>query len=354
MRPSNAKEQRTEIGSNPSILNGGISSKRREFLTAAGALATGSLLAGSRVFGQEGARSVAAPESLVKTLYESLTPEQRQSVCFDWEHTSKDRGLLRTRVENNWKITNPTILSDFYTADQKDLVQSIFEGIIDPSWHARFYKQLKDDMGGWGKGQSFAIFGTPGSERFEFVLTGRHTTLRCDGNSQPHVAFGGPIFYGHAAGSDDEGANHPGNVFWEQAIAANSVYQMLDGKQRKLAEVSQTPSEDAVGFRKDGPFTGIACSELSRDQREGLQKVLDKLLEPFRLVDRQEATACLNAQGGLDKLHLAFYTDEDAGEDRVWDNWRLEGPSFVWHFRGYPHVHVWVNVADDASVLLNT
>ena len=201
MRPSNANEQRAEIGSNPTILNGGVCSKRREFLTAAGALATGSLLAGTRVFGQEGAKSVAAPESLVKTLYESLTPEQRQSVCFDWEHTSKDRGLLRTRVENNWKITNPTILSDFYTADQKDLVQTIFEGIIDPSWHARFYKQLKDDMGGWGKGQSFAIFGTPGSERFEFVLTGRHTTLRCDGNSQPHVAFGGPIFYGHAAGS---------------------------------------------------------------------------------------------------------------------------------------------------------
>jgi hypothetical protein len=31
---------------------------------------------------------------------------------------------------------------------------------------------------------------------------------------------------------------------------------------------------------------------------------------------------------------------------------RLEGP-FVWYFRGYPHVHVWVNVADDASVKLN-
>ena len=40
---------------------------------------------------------------------------------------------------------------------------------------------------------------------------------------------------------------------------------------------------------------------------------------------------------------------EDIGDDRVWDNWRLEGPSFVWHFRGSPHVHVWVNVADSAS-----
>ena len=101
------------------------------------------------------------------------------------------------------------------------------------------------------------------------------------------------------------------------------------------------------------PNRPLPVSELSRDQREALQKVLAKLIEPFRKVDRQEATACLDAQGGLDKLHLAFYTDEDSGGDKVWDNWRLEGPSFVWHFRGYPHVHVWVNIADDPSVALN-
>ena len=41
------------------------------------------------------------------------------------------------------------------------------------------------------------------------------------------------------------------------------------------------------------------------------------------------------------------------GDDQEWDNWRLEGPSFVWYFRGTPHVHVWVNVADDSSVETN-
>ena len=61
----------------------------------------------------------------------------------------------------------------------------------------------------------------------------------------------------------------------------------------------------------------------------------------------------MEAQGGLDECHLAFYKSDDIGEDGVWDIWRLEGPSFVWHFRGAPHVHVWVNVADDPSVKLN-
>ena len=331
---------------------------RREFLSTTGLIAASGLtatgfLGGANASASPLVRPVSTPETLVKTLFDSLSESQRRTVCFDWDYSTKDRGLLRTRVANNWNITKPTILSDFYTKDQKDLVQAIFEGIIDPSWHDRFYRQFKDDMGGWGKGQSLAIFGTPGSERFEFVLTGRHSTLRCDGNTQEHVAFGGPIFYGHAANSDDEGTDHPGNVFWEQALAANGVYQMLDGKQRKLAEVPESPSESAVAFRGSNAIAGIPVSELARDQREALEKVLGKLLEPFRAIDRQEALACLKAQGGLEKLHLAFYTDEDSGGDKTWDNWRLEGPSFVWHFRGYPHVHVWVNIADQPNVALN-
>ncbi|MBM4074638.1 MAG: hypothetical protein FJ267_03235, partial [Planctomycetes bacterium] len=86
------------------------------------------------------------------------------------------------------------------------------------------------------------------------------------------------------------------------------------------------------------------------DQKAHTQKVLDTLLEPYRMTDQAEARACLNAQGGLDKCHIAFYQSGDVGDDKIWDNWRLEGPAFVWHYRGAPHVHVWVNIADDPSV----
>ena len=63
--------------------------------------------------------------------------------------------------------------------------------------------------------------------------------------------------------------------------------------------------------------------------------------------------AALKRQGGLDRCFLTFYRRDDLGGDGVWDNWRLEGPAFVWHYRGAPHVHVWVNVADDPRVRLN-
>ena len=37
-----------------------------------------------------------------------------------------------------------------------------------------------------------------------------------------------------------------------------------------------------------------------------------------------------------------------------WFDWRLEGPAFVWHYRGAPHVQVWINVSADPSVATNS
>ena len=333
---------------------------RRSFLHASAALPLAAVAA-PRLFATAKAATAgpsksSAAETAVKALYDSFTDEQRKAVCFTWDHTDPKRGLLRTFTANNWQITKHAVRSDFYTRPQQAMIHDAFRGLVSPEWYDKFVKQAREDAGGqpWGTSQSVAIFGTPGTEQFEFVLSGRHQTLRADGNSAKHVAFGGPIFYGHAP-TDDEEANHPGNVFWSQAVAANQLAATLSGKQRKQALVAKTPREQAVGFAgatiTERP--GLPVTELTADQKAELQKVLGKLLEPFRTEDRDEATQCLTAQGGLDACRLSFFTDDDIGDDGVWDNWRVEGPSFVWHYRGEPHVHVWVNIADDAGVKLN-
>ena len=309
---------------------------RRSFLKATGAGAATAVLSG-RLLRQVRAETTPrpAPETAVKSLYDALSPEQRREVCFAWDYQDPQRGLLRTRVSNNWHITKPAINSDFYTADQRRIIRDIFEGLIQPEWQAKIDRQLKDDAGGFGQQQNIAVFGEPGSGKFEFVMTGRHMTLRCDGNSAEHVAFGGPIFYGHAASGFSEKPDHPGNVFWEQAVAANRVYEMLDARQRKLAEVKNSPREEDVGFRgTPGPFPGIPLTELSEDQKQLVQQTLQKLLEPYRQGDRDEVTASLAAQGGLDKCALAFYTDPDlggiaCGTTGVWKVRRSFGTSAV-------------------------
>ena len=335
-----------------------VRATRRQFLRTSAAVAGGlPLFAVPRAAVAAPAKS-APSETAVKALYDSLTDDQRKAVCFAWDHKDKDRGLLRTFVSNNWQITKPTVTGgDFYTKKQQGIVHDIFRGLVNPEWYDRFLTQLKDDSEGepWGASQSLAIFGEPGSDKFEFVLTGRHQTLRADGNTQDHVAFGGPVFYGHAAESFNEKKDHPGNVFWPQAVAANKLFDVLDPAQKKAALLPTSPKEAAVAFRgsKLAAEPGLKVSQLKSDQQTELRKVLALLAEPFRADDRDEVVSCLKAQGGLDACVLTYYADHDIGADRVWDNWRLEGPSFVWYFRGAPHVHVWVNVADNAKVVTN-
>lgn len=331
-----------------------IGVSRREFLAATTA---GVALASIAPVTMAAETPKGEPEALVKSLFGKLSDAQRKQICFDWDHTEQERGLLRTRISNNWQITKQTINSPFFNDEQREILREIWKGLIRPEWQARVEKQLQDDNNGkpWGTNQSIAIFGKPGEGDFELVMTGRHMTLRCDGNSTPHMAFGGPIFYGHAASGFNEKPGHPGNVYWEQALAANKVFEMLDGKQREKALVASNPIEEVVSFKgPQGKFDGIAISDLSSDQKEQVQKTLAKLIEPYRQADQSEVTACLQAQGGLDRCSLAFYSEDDLGKDRVWDNWRLEGPSFVWYFRGFPHVHVWVNVADTPDVKTNS
>lgn len=338
----------------------GTAMSRRSFLGAVGAAAAWPLqarAAATRPAEIAGPTPGSAAETAVKALYDSLSDAQRKAVCFPWDYQHPQRGLLRTHVSNIWQISQPAVRSDFYTRRQQGIIYDVFQSLFQPEWAKKLTQQLKDDSDGaeWGANQSIAIFGRPGENKFEFVMTGRHLTIRADGNSEAKVAFGGPIFHGHAASGNTEKVGHPGNIFWPQAVAANRIYQMLDGKQREQALVGgKLPQEAAVGFRKSHEERpGIPVSELSRDRREEIEKVLAIMLEPYRDEDRAEVMACIKKQGGLDACNLAFYRDGDLGDDQQWDNWRLEGPAFVWYFRGYPHVHIWINIADDPSVKLN-
>ncbi len=278
------------------------------------------------------------PETAVKRLFDSLNPEQKKTVCFSWEHE------LRTKYGANWKITEPHIES-FFTKDQQETIREIFRGVTSGDGYERFMKQMTEDYGDFGK-YHVAIFGEPGTKQFEWVLTGRHMTIRCDGNFTDGTAFGGPIVYGHGTG--DGKAGLPGNVFYYQTIKANEVFKSLDGKQREKALVDRAPAENSVSIRGAdavGKFPGIAVSELSSDQKSLVEKVMKDLLAPYREADVKEAVGCLTAGGGIDKIHMAFYQQGDIGDDEVWDIWRIEGPSFVWHFRGSPHVHAYINIA---------
>ncbi len=283
---------------------------------------------------------VSAPESLVKTLYSSLNSAQKTAIALPWDHEK------RKVVNANWAIVEPTIGKTF-NADQQEMIKAILKGVSNEEWFPKFMDQMKNDGGGF-ENYHCAIFGDPTTGKSEWVMTGRHMTMRAGGDPAENMAFGGPIFYGHAP-KETEDASHPGNLFWYQAKRANHVFDMLDSKQRDRALIALAPDESAIQFRKkQSELPGIAVSELSHDQKNEVSAVVKDLLAPYRTKDVKEVMDDLKLNGGLDALHLSFYKQDDLGMDGVWDIWRLEGPAFVWHFRGAPHVHTWVNIGKKA------
>lgn len=281
-------------------------------------------------------------ETLVKTFYDSLSEAQRTALVFAFDDP------LRSKISNNWHITEQRI-GAFLNADQNAMVREIFLNLHSEEYRDKVIGQVEHDSGAAGFGDSsVAIFGEPGTGKFQFVLTGRHCTRRVDGDSVAGKAFGGPIFYGHAAEGFREGPGHKGNAYWYQAQSANKVFQMLDGKQRESALIEKEPGDTAATIqlkRQAGDLPGLATADMTADQKTAIRGVLNDLLMPFREVDRAESMALIE-KGGFDDLHLSFYKEGDIGNDGVWDNWRLEGPHMVWYFRGSPHVHTWVHVSD--------
>lgn len=321
---------------------------RRDFLMGVGgvavAAATGALTIPAVARAAAAASSdLRAADPLVAHLYQSMTDAQKSAVCFGWDHPR------RLMVDNNWHIV-PQKIGQFFTPDQQDVILQIFKGAhANEEWVQKRMKQLQDDDNGI-KNYSIAIFGKPGTEQYEWVMTGRHLTLRVDGgHGEEGVAFGGPIFYGHAAMGFNEKADHPGNVYWYQAQQANEVFKALDGKQRKQALVAgAVPSESGQTVTPVAKERrrGIPVASMTRDQRELVDKVLADLLQPMNAAYQERARKLIQMNGGVEALNMAFYSADDIGNDGVWDVWMMEGPGMVWYFRGAPHVHTWAYVQD--------
>ena len=322
-------------------LNSSLS--RRQFIlgAASGGLSAAALLAESSGKAPQG-------ETLVQQLYTSLSEPQKKEICFEFEHP------LRSKVDNNWHITKARVGS-LLNKDQQDLVKQIFDSLHSDEYRSEVMRQFREDSGKEGfEGASVALFGQPGSGKFEFVFTGRHCTRRCDGDSVEGAAFGGPIFYGHASKSFNEGPSHEGNVYWYQAQRANEVFKALDGKQREAALLGTGRDEDGTDTvklsGKARGLPGISVSQLAADQKGLVRAVVGDLLKPFRKGDADEAMKMIEA-GGFDNLHMAFYRNQDVGKDGVWDVWQLEGPNMVWYFRGDPHVHCWAHIRSPKSAV---
>lgn len=284
-------------------------------------------------------------DSLPMQFYKSLTEEQRAKICLPINDPK------RQYVSNWWYICPEQRLHTFYTKDQQDLVQKIFESMHHPEHREKMTWQVQKDLMGQIKNTpSVGFFGTPADKDFEFIYTGHHVTRRCNAHTDKGLGFGGaPIFYGNFAKAFNESKDHEGNPFWYQGLLFNEFYRALDGKQQDKILVGQEPrgeSPATVIKKRKTDLPGLNASELSKDQQAKLLETMRKMLACFRADDVAATMKTIEDKKVVERLFVSCYGGaHDIGSDKVWDTWQIEGPEMVWYFRGDPHIHGYFHLA---------
>lgn len=281
-------------------------------------------------------------EDLIRELFSGLTAEQKRNVCYAWDHGAAG-GAMPTRL----RMVNAPIgrrIADAYTRPQQELVERIVRSMLNGDEGYNLISRNNTWDGSRNiQGCGAYIFGEPTENRqFSFYFCGHHLTMRCDGNSEPGAAFGGPMYYGHSADG-----NSRRNVFHYQTRSALNFFDSLTEAQRRMAIVQGSPGEQigSVRHRENG-FPGIPAGELTRDQVRLVEQIMRDVLSPYRRQDGDEVMDIVRRNGGLERINLAFYRDREGDGD--WHFWRLEGPGFVWNYRVLPHVHTFVHIRSRA------
>lgn len=290
-------------------------------------------------------REATPAEGLVRELYQSLSAEQRRNLVHPWNHMTGNRP---SRLGTYNAAIFGKRLADNCTPAQRDLVRQTLRAVLaNDEVLERISRHNQWDNSGSFEGTGFAIFGEPGdNSRFSWVFTGHHLTLRCDGNSERGAAFGGPMYYGHSAHGYSAR-----NVYQYQTRQVQAVFDALSEQQRRQAVASGNPGDREAGirFRAAGqPHPGIGYADLTQEQKTLVEGVMRTLLAPFRQQDGDEVMQTIRSNGGIERIHLAFYRDAGMRETEPWSYWRLEGPGFIWNYRILPHVHCYVNIVSQA------
>ena len=197
------------------------------------------------------------------------------------------------------------------------------------------------------------VCGDPRTGPYQILLSGVHLNLRLGGASPDGVAFGGPQVYGDQHGNERAGL--PNNVYRYQLLAAHRLIAALTPAERAAVRQPFAPAQVNIGLQgATGRFEGVPVAEFAAPKRALAREVVAGILDTYAENDAAHAWQCLERNGGIDALRFADYDRDFGGASRSAGEspsqiFRFEGPAAVFHFRGEPHVHAFLNVAMDGE-----
>ena len=284
-------------------------------------------------------------DELARRFAASLDATTRALTCVAYDHPMRqyhNRGV--------WGGGAP-IDADHFTWEQRGLLTDIFYASLSEHGRERVPNEFFLRLGGVHR-MNVLLCGEPEAPPYQMILTGPHLNLRLGGASSEGAAFGGPQIYGDQRG--DGVAGLPGNLWEFQLEIAHRLFDSLDEGRRRSALLESAPVQTEIQLQGTrGSFPGIPVMELDQAQKRLVRELVDAILSTYPSGDVAFANECLAANGGLDALRLAYYRDGEIDGSGVFQIFRLEGPAAVFHFRGAPHVHAFVNIAMDGDAPLS-
>jgi hypothetical protein len=299
---------------------------------------------GYRLLPPRRSRTIQPVETLARRLYISLDESQRATTCVDYDHP-----LRQYHNRGVWG-GGSSILSAFNREQRGILTDLLYAGLSEEGRE----RVPEEDLTRWTGVHSMRVLicGDPSAPPYQIILTGVHLNLRLGGKSREGAAFGGPQVYGDQRGNERVGL--PGNVYRDQFVLAQRLFRNLDTGRRKQALVEEAPVQTQIELQgRSGSFAGIPVAELGSERKAVARELVERILSTYPADDVAYARECLTANGGIDALFLSYYQHGQDGDIPEAQVFRLEGPASVFHFRGYPHVHAFLNVAMDGNAPLS-
>ena len=329
---------------------------RRRFLFGAGAAAGWLVARGLGARSPFGPLVELAPAEALRALAASLTPGQRELIVFPADHPSR-------QIVNTIAVLERPHLGTLLSPAQRALAERLYLSMLSPRGRDAFAGTVAIE--GRLGGAVLAIYGDPEREAAQAVIMGGHLMLRGGPEGPGGAAFGGGSAYGHQIGNGRWRV--PGNSFAYHGDAANRLYARLGAGERAQAVLPEPPHELVLQVQDQrGRFEGVRVGSLSEAGQEEAGRLLATLFSCYPEEERARALACIDGNGGLAALHVAFYASHGFYEDMqpfgaldpaerarrgdpYWQVWRIEGPGTIVHFKGSPHVHAYIQVVRDPA-----
>lgn len=287
-------------------------------------------------------------DHLAVRFHESLDAEQRAAACVAYDHPLRqyhNRGVWGGGL---W--ARPGSLG----WEQRRILTDLLHAGLSEAGRERVPREYYTRWPGVHS-MKVLICGDPKSPPYQVILTGAHVNLRIGGKSREGAAFGGPLVYGDQRSDGVPGL--PGNLYRFQLDTASRILRNLTSEQQRLALQKTSPVQTVIQPQgPEGSFPGVPIASLSAENRATARELIDGILSTYPPEDARYAWQCLEQNGGPEALSLSWFEDGipgGPGSRHAPQNVRLEGPAAVLFFRGYPHVHAFINIAMDAHAPLS-